>query len=76
MRRMHNSELSSGECKGRFGVSLSPCPFCRNDYVVLHRSNMPYVTCLNCEADGPIGQGPRGEYMMMQADAINRWNTR
>lgn len=76
MRRMHPSELTSRECYERFGTNLKPCPFCHSDGVVLHRSHAPHVTCLRCEADGPIGQGPSGEYEIMQADAIAKWNSR
>lgn len=76
MRRMTQNELSFGEVVARFGIELKPCPFCYSLNLALHRSHSPHVTCLTCEADGPIGVGPRSEYELMQADAARKWNTR
>jgi len=61
-----------------YRVALAPCPFCASGTVALQTGPMPHVTCISCQADGPLVSGKRSpeQYDEINHKACVLWNQR
>jgi len=59
-----------------YRVKLARCPFCGSSNVALQTGPMPHVTCVSCQADGPLVKGKREQYDEVNHKACLVWNQR
>ena len=68
--------MSSTDVENRFHVKLAPCPFCGSNYVGVYCGSLPHVTCVSCEADGPMTDRKHGQGEERLYRAALLWNGR
>lgn len=73
---MSNRLIYEHQVLDMYQVKLVPCPFCGSANVALQTGPMPHITCVSCQADGPLVPGKREQYDQVNYKACLLWNAR